>query len=675
MPTGWLVGVDWKGKGFPCAQYSLSTGVNDLGDWIPEHWDYTNILDNYPAIPTVDGPVPIAPMPFGRDAFRFAFSSSSQWHIFTDDATYPITTVNAHYYRVVFWYRMIEQDTSGGANVVTPYLVRSNGATVVDTGAALGQSTSWTQASMQYQQGALGIKNVILRFAKNAALSSITYEFSGLMIIDDVITIPVPGGYASGDPLDTYDELVVQPDVKFLEFEGGLKPYEVAAGEKKAQVLLDNTDRRYSPDYASSPIYGYMKPGRVVVIYDTSTGVVRHQYTGYLDTLTADPGKAASQSAKLTTTNLVSILNRSPISLAQQEGKDIAALMLTELLLYDERLATLAYLNDTMNSQFTADYYGDNSQGEDGTGMSMWTAFAELAEAEQGKLYINKQGIPHLRYREWDLSSAANPANATYSNVGKLTYAPSAARIVTRLSVKVYPRQIGASATTTLWTLRSNIIIPAGKTRTFRCKYRDSRVPCGAKDVATPTGADYVTAGGSPSLTFTPGADDAVVTIDNTAGGTDCTVSVLVIKGRTIKTDDPGELVYQNDYLVETYGYHDMRLDLKAFSDIEDAQDLIDFIFPTLSLDRGEITSIQIVTEDNGTDNQTQLSLDVASQLSITDTQLGLTSQFYNVVGWKHQVDPKSRSHITTLYLEVAIKQTFWQIGVSRLGLETRLGR
>lgn len=670
--TDWKVGVDWEGKGFPCVDYSASDQTNDLRTWIANHWDYTNI--NYEVNFGSPEVVPLPPYPFGRDAIRYGLINTSQLDIFREGGVYQITTTNARYYMVVFWYRMISQDTTGGANVVTPYLYSNSGATLKVTGSALGTSTNWTKVSMTFQ--ATASDNLEMRISNATGVgSSIIYEFSGIMVIEHTSTITAPAGYNSGGSLDPYDNLIAQRDVKYMEWEGGLKPYEVAAGEKKAGFLLNNNHKRYSPDNSASPLYGYMKPGRVVVIYAPYFSVTTHQYTGYLDLLTPVPGKADAQTARLVTTNLVTILNCHPISQRQQESKDIAALMYNELVLFNERLADLTALNDTMNSQFTADYYGDNSQGEADTGMSIWMAFAELAEAEQGKLYIDKRGIPYFRYREWDLSAAANPANATYTNVGKLTYAPAASRITTRLSVKVYPRQIGSTATTTLWTLRQNFVIPAGKTRTFRCKYRNNRVPCGAKDVATPAGADYVTAGGSPVLTFDAGADDAVVTIDNTAGGTNCTVSTLVIKGRTIQVDDASELVHQNDYLVDTYGYHDMRLDLKAFSDLEDAQDLIDFIFPTLSLDRGEITSIQIVNEDNGTDNHAQLGLDVAHQLSITDTQLGITSQFYNIVGWKHQVDPQSRSHITTYYLEVALKQTFWVLGVSRLGLDTRLGR
>lgn len=669
--TDWMVGVDWEGKGFPAVQYSASDQTNDLRTWIPQHWDYDNI--SYEVSVGSPETIPIAPMPFGRDAIRYEMSSGSQLDIFRDSGVYQITTTNTRHYMVVYWYRMISQDTSGGANVTTPTLYSNSGATLKVTGAALGQSTTWTKASLTFQ--ATASDNLEMRVTKNAALSTIIYEFSGFMVIEHTSAPSVPSGYNSGGSLDAYDNLYARGDVKYMEFEGGLRPYEVAAGEKKLGLILNNNHKRYSPDYTSSPLYGYMKPGRVVVVYATAAAMLRHQYTGYLDLIAPIPGKADAQTAKLTTTNLVSILNRHPVSQQQQEGKTIAGLIRTELLLFDERLGDLCDLNDTLQSDFTADYYGDNSQGEEETGMSLWTAFAELSEAEGGKLYIGKDGVVNLRARSWDVSAVANAADATYSNVGKLTYMPTASRITTRVSVKVYPRQVGASATTTLWTLRQSFVIPAGQTRRFRAKYRNNRVPCGAKDVAEPTGADYVTAGGSPVLTFTAGGEDAMIEIDNSAGVTDCTVSTMVIKGRTIQTDDPSELVYENDYLVSVYGYHDLRLDLKAFSDIEDAQDLIDYVFPTLSLERGEITSIQIMNEDNGTDNEGQLTFDVGDQLSISDTQLGISNLFYNIVGWKHQIDPQTRTHITTYYLEIALKQTFWVLGVSRLGLETRLGR
>lgn len=665
----WKMGVDWHGTGVACLDCLATDQLNDIaektGNTLSSAMDYSRYTVGGTTVPDI---VPIM-KPFGRDAFRVTFTGSDTFKLFDDYAT----VVNTRHYALVWWYRMIEQDTSGGANTTTPTIYVQTDTVLKATGTALAKTSTWTQGSMTFTGSGTDV-NLKLRFTHTAAGGSyIVYDISGLMLIEHTSAFSVPTGFNDGSLISQYDSLTNAGDVLDASWEIGCNSYDTISGEKKATLILNNNHKRYSPDNASSPLYGYMLPKRPVLIYYDDTAY----YTGYLDLVTPTFGIAGEQIAKLTATNLVSILNRHPANLTQQESKTVAQLIHNELTNFDSRLAEATDFADSLNSDVTSAYYGDNSQGS-GQNITLWVAFAELAEVEHGLLYIDPDGVVTLLPRSYDKSTSTIAADATFSGTAlNLNYLPASARMTTRILIKTYPREVGASGTDTLWTLRRNITIPAGQSYTFGAKYRDSttRQEVGAKDVVTPTGADYTITGGSPSLTFTAYGEKAVIEIDNSAGTTDAVLSVMVIKGRKISTFDSAELIYQDDYLIETYSYRDFSLDLKALDDIGAATALAKYIFPTLSLERGEVKQITIMNADNGTDNATNLALGVGDLISITDTQLGISGLFYIIVGYKHQLDVRGKSHISTYNLEIAKKQTYWILGVSRLGLETVLGR
>jgi hypothetical protein len=58
----------------------------------------------------------------------------------------------------------------------------------------------------------------------------------------------------------------------------------------EAAFQLDNRSRDYSPENSSSPIAGFVAPGRRVKLEATSAGATTAVYTGYLDDLKIQPG-------------------------------------------------------------------------------------------------------------------------------------------------------------------------------------------------------------------------------------------------------------------------------------------------------------------------------------------------------------------------------------------------
>src|SRR4249919_3348427 len=65
----------------------------------------------------------------------------------------------------------------------------------------------------------------------------------------------------------------------------------------RGSFMLDNDDRRFSPRYTSSPIYGYVKPSRPVKITRTlpTSGTTYTLFTGHTDDSPINPDVTSKQ--------------------------------------------------------------------------------------------------------------------------------------------------------------------------------------------------------------------------------------------------------------------------------------------------------------------------------------------------------------------------------------------
>lgn len=674
---GLKIGVDWNGDGIAAIGYTAGDFLNTLDNWYPDHTDYTT-LDYSAAGASTVSIVPII-TPYGQDALRFAIQATTDHgYIYKDGATYGVTTTNNRYYRILFWYRFVSETGGSFPAEITPFLYTNSNADLEISGSAFNKTGEWTRVEMTLL--ATSSDNLNLRLQATAVTgNTITYDITGLYIHERVNepAAGVPLGYNSGDTLDAYDNLT--EEAKEIEWSGGGDPYIGASGEKRAIVLLKNNHPaseggpRYSPDNTTSPLYGYMLPNRHFLIWWDDEIL----YQGYTDTIEPTPFMAGDQEAVLEATNLVAILNKYKVLLEAYFSSTADVIIAAELAKYSQRVADYAYYNSKLDTgQTTFIYYGDNSQQSELTPampLSLWTIFSELAEAERGKVFVDKDGAVRFMNRYWN----ADPTiGLTLDNTAQdIVYTSAGVALINRVVVKAYPRVEGASGTAILWQLEKNMRVKPGRVRKFKTKYIDQATEkfCGGKEVVTPTGADYVTSGGSPVLTFTPGGEEAEVAIDNTAGSDDCLLTTFVVRGRKIKTLNPIEIYAEDEELIALYGLREIYLDLKALDNADDANDLAVWELAQRSHLTGLISAVSIMRESNGTDNLAQLTLGAGDTISLADAQLGIDG-LYTIIGYDHTIIKRSRAHHTTFYLERALAQSFWILGTSELGTETILG-
>jgi hypothetical protein len=85
----------------------------------------------------------------------------------------------------------------------------------------------------------------------------------------------------------------------------------VSAGS--VELVLDNRDGRFSPDNASSPLYGMLVPGRPVKIETVHLGVTRTMFLGYIDDFELEADKYTG-TCKLTVLDMLNKLAGGKIS-------------------------------------------------------------------------------------------------------------------------------------------------------------------------------------------------------------------------------------------------------------------------------------------------------------------------------------------------------------------------
>src|SRR5687767_15035821 len=66
---------------------------------------------------------------------------------------------------------------------------------------------------------------------------------------------------------------------------GTEKPYQDVADNSILSLILNNTDRRFSPEYASSPLNGKLLPQRPVRIQSNDGTTTRTHWVGWIESI------------------------------------------------------------------------------------------------------------------------------------------------------------------------------------------------------------------------------------------------------------------------------------------------------------------------------------------------------------------------------------------------------
>lgn len=641
MTTNWQVLIDWDGDGFFCRDTLTTDALNVLPTPV-YHGSIETGKSNSTLTKTVEH------SKFGIWRYNCTtsggFSSGGFYFGTNSGGTTNDIPVDAS---TEYTFSVYIKGTAGKAMKIAAY---NQGGSLLAQNTSITLTADYVQHTVTFTTGGSDTY-VALRVLKNSDTSDHTFYTRGFMLVEGDTA---PTAFNAGSTTNAYDNL--EP-VESFQWKVGGRPFQSVGDENTATVTLGNIDRLYSPDYASGALYGYFLPNRLMCIYYEDTP----QFTGYTKSFKPAPFRFGTRRATIEAYSAKNILELQEIMPVLYEATDIADIMsdiLGELI-----LPTNAYLFDLLNTSsaivsdpttataatyanlddntFNLAYFGDNNAVENGDRVNGYKLLQELAEAEQGRFYINKDGTLRLRRFTW--MDGYNTAIFTVDHIDDMDYSSSAEVRINRVVVKFNPRV--EETETVLSDLQSPVVIPNGESRIIRMDYTKQRRPVGGVDVVTPSGGDYTWSAGTPTIDYVDKRGQTVEIKITNSTGSETSLTALEIDGKPLESSTVNVAVDEDASLIASFRMvRELSLNLRAVSTYGHAWNFASNQLLRYKQDLSHIKSITLLAEDESTEAEAMLSYGVGTRLEISDYQLGLTETVHWVIGLQGEVDARSKS-------------------------------
>ncbi len=483
------------------------------------------------------------------------------------------------------------------------------------------------------------------------------------------------------------------------------QPWQLTADEMTCTLVLVNADRRFSPEYVGSPLFGQMLPQRriqiaaeaPVVLDDGTTQVVDSGgnllvtntatlWTGWISSIAPAPmqhagpflttitGVGAASFLKATALDLpllenvraetliAAIFERStfPPSALGGNAWAIGIVGRTEIG-QTSVIGSASAFYDLEPGLITYAYAGDNWDRF----ASAYEALVGVAQAECGRLFFGRDG----RAKFWNRRhlQSHRTVEAVYDDsMQGLTYSYGDA-VVNDARVTVYPRALSATATEILWQLDQPLSLRGGETREIRLRYAaaDGQQVAG-RSVTSPNSGDgsLTFSSGSASVTkFEADARSATITLRNNSSGRDCVVATMIVKGQKLTSWNAQEISVIDAVSIAAYGRQVMRVDARLLADVAFAHSIAEALLVERKTPRGLVRALRLMNRDAEALGE-MLYRTMGDRVTVRETQTA-TDGDYIVVGEAHDWREGGRSYVATLALEPVSSYDAWLIGIA----------
>jgi len=486
------------------------------------------------------------------------------------------------------------------------------------------------------------------------------------------------------------------------------EPYKDVPENSMLQLVLQNDDKLLSPENASSPLFGLVKPFKPVRIQsDDGSGVnqPRTHWVGWVETVQPDVGRYGKRQIKITATGVMQFYKATETKLTLQENRttdQVIADLIKEVVIPpalsrawilgrvgNSEIGQSSYLADTTaysqldTGKVTLGIAADNwvVQGGDSdqekNAFDVYRAIGDITAAEHGKFLFDRSGKAQFWNRHHLLQGASVAAtfNDTMTDM-VYTYA-GIEQTKNEIIVTSHPRKIGIVTTDILWELgdNSNIQLDPGQTKSFYVKYEDQgKQRVGGKDL---TVTDVVYDQGATTITVDARANGAEIKLVNASATIPAVITSIKIRGRKILDSGNIEAKAVDSTSIIDYGRRTLRINLPSIDNLEKAQSIADFERDRRGQPRGEVSAITVLSHATNGSGQhgNQLALTLGDLISVTETQSGHSKNYY-VIGEAHELTMSIPLWKTTWYLEIAPTVYPWKLGAvgrSELGVTTRV--
>jgi hypothetical protein len=529
-----------------------------------------------------------------------------------------------------------------GTSASTFRLDVSGPAANATNGTAVTLTTTWQRLATTHTW-AVGTGGVYLEVRRVSGTDDINVEIAGAMIVAGS-TAPT---YLNGGA-DTLAGVLT-------EYWGGgkwglgfVKPYQYVAPVGKAEITLHNHDKRFSPEYASGPLYGELLPNRLVQIGDPDYGI---WWTGWVDSWAPEPGTNRDKKAKLVATDARRFLSRKipvlPLFSLETPGETIE-----QITTYFELPNTTSGLPistetvawDALAPGLIVDFYADNVPYEH----DAVKVLGDILGSVQGKFWFSRTG--GFRYRE----SQGDDTPATYVDIAQswLDCGYETGQIINQCEVVGHKRKGQSGGSYDVWELDETITLAAGATDAFRVFFKHSninRILVGAENLSTSGTLSVGTFGSHITGVLTEaGAQSALLTLTNASGISRTLLTCVVTATTRISQLREISIVREDSTSITANGTLGERLDFQYTQYRSWARQLANYRIARFKDARYEVPWV-----DYDVDKNPQDAFDcwVGAAVHVEDDQTD-HDDYYAVVGEIHTVRDGRTDHTVKLYLE-----------------------
>jgi hypothetical protein len=433
---------------------------------------------------------------------------------------------------------------------------------------------------------------------------------------------------------------------------------------------LENADARYSSANVAGPLYGQLRPGKLVEVAAYYDDVRYPLFQGHLDLPTEQPARLQQRVRFGALDGLAKLVAHKNVSTAMytslRTDQAIAHVLDAAGWPADKRVL------DTGKTTL-ARWWVD--------GIDAFTAVRDLmyTEGPGALVFIDEEGNFVFQSRHWRLlDPLATTVQATFRGrtteplYRRFEYEPGLRGIVNACTVPV--RSYAVAALAPIWTGPTPLTLAPGEvwTRTV------TTTADGFEDALMPAaGTDYTVTAGALAGVVLSRTSGKRATLTLTGGASGATLTGLQVRGETvtISQTEVSETVDATDSW-EAYGVREFPSSYIP-KWIPTANEALDFCNAVVSRYKEPVPQVRFsVTNGHEARLIQALSLQMSTRVRVIEDERAMVDDEFTIEAISHLIT-EGQNHETTFSAEQASSQVYWVLGVpgySELGETTVLG-
>ena len=492
-------------------------------------------------------------------------------------------------------------------------------------------------------------------------------------------------------------------------FLGMRKPYQDIADDSMLELVLDNSDKRFSPENGSSPLAGYLVPFRPVRVQSNDGTTTRTHYVGWIESIEPQPNQYGERQVKLTCAGPMQFFKAVETDVTIQENKrtdEIIDVLLDEVEL-PPVLVNSAIVGDPANPVGTATVPRVKIAREPASGSSddtvlaqegqtvlaiaadnwirqspdnddsrpqtfnVYHAIKDVAGAERGRFFFNREGQAVFWNRHQLLTDKT--VQATFDNsMTELEYTfAGLEEFKNDIRVTCHPRAVSANNNELLWEFdveNKDAIRLRKPNYEHELKFSfksESGKRIAARDVhvGSVVFGPYEAPGNYGNINTThffidAKANGGELLIRGNLGKVKdnfTKISGIEVRGQTITDYGQMEAVAEDQWSITHHGRRTLRLNLPAIDNLEAAQSIANFERYRRKSPAGKVASMSLKSHGKrgGNAHADQLVREIGDRITVIEEQSGHTGDYF-IIGEAQKLSDNATLLETTWYLESA---------------------